>query len=72
MTRGIVLDVVKCPSCGGDHLVLFVPIKDGPRRVGGQEWTHWGFCLDTSDPVFAVFINGCDGTDGTIAFWRFA
>ena len=69
MTRGIVLDVVTCPSCGGTHPVLFVPIKDGPRRIGGEDWTHWGFCLDTSDPILAVRI---DNGGGTVVFWRFA
>lgn len=46
------IDVLHCARCGKDHKgVIFyefgIPIKDSD----GTEWTWWGLCPNTGDPV---------------------
>ena len=47
-----------CARCRKDHLVTFMQLNGEPIEDGdGTEWTHWGICPNTGDPVLMRIIS---------------
>ncbi len=48
----IQLLVHNCARCGNDHNVTFEPLM-----IPAEEWTHWGFCPATVQPLMMRIVN---------------
>lgn len=64
----IVLDIIQCPRCSQDHMVLIKAYTNPIILADGVTITHWAFCDNWDEPILVTRIdNGGD----TVAFWRF-
>ncbi len=44
--------IQRCARCGTDHEIKFKPLQRP-----SAEWTHWGMCLVTNEPVMMQYTD---------------
>ena len=65
MSQNIVTATVRhCARCGTDHQMEFREFTRPNVDADGTEWTHWGMCPVTDEPVLMRH-DSEDGSDET-------